>query len=502
MRRRWYCRHVMRPADSRLRVAPALLAAALLAGAVIGTASPAPVGAVTCVMCAGGEYHPLDQPVRIFDSRPATASNPSAPINDVAPLGLKPINLATGGAVQRFDVQLLGLLGNGNVDPGFENPWIGPFAASAADVLAVAVSVAVVQPGSRGYMSAWPAGTTPLTPSSILNFSALQTSSNMSLVRPGVDGMLTVDLRGAAASTAHLIVDVHGWYSTSMYRGPDGIESADERGGRTIAVAPGRIFDTRPATVGPGSVTEVVVRGAATTDASPVVIVPDRPTVTAVVLNIAVAKPTAATYVTVVPEAPVSGAPATSTVNVPAGATRSSMAIVRIADDGKVRIYNNAGSTRVVVDVLAYIEDVPDETRLGRIVPISSPFRAFDTRRVEFGRVPLGPGQSEEWSFAAFAASVNVAGVSVGNQSGFMANLTNASLVRQYPTVPVTSNLRAYPSVGASTPPLVSHINSFEGSAVANLTLVTYGTSQRIWMLNAAGYAHYLVDIAAVILAD
>ncbi|MFM2182214.1 MAG: hypothetical protein RJB61_508 [Actinomycetota bacterium] len=494
----------MRTADSRprrLRAGLAGLVAALAAAAAVSTAVPSPVGAATCVMCAGGEYHPLSTPVRIFDSRPASASNPTAPINDVAPLGPKPINLTTGGTVQRFNVQLLGLRPNGTEDPAFENPWIGPFKATAADVLAVVLNIAVVQPGSRGYLSAWPAGTTPLTPSSTLNFDAGQTTSNMALARPGTDGQFVIDLRGSVASTAHLIIDVQGWYSTSLYLGEDGIESTDERGGRTITVSPGRILDTRPTNVGPGSVTELVIRGASTIDATPLEIVPDRPTVKAVVLNVAVDRPTANTYVTVVPEAP-AGPPPTSTVNVSAGATRSSMAVVRIADDGKIRIYNNAGTTRIVVDVLGYIEDVPDETRVGRVVPISSPFRAFDTRRVEFGRVPLGPGQSEEWSFAAFAASVNVAGVSVGNQSGFIANLTNASLVRQYPTVPVRSNLRVYPSVGTSTAPLVSHLNSAEGSAIANLTVVSYGTSERVWVLNAAGYAHYLVDIAAVILAD
>ncbi|MGZ4762789.1 MAG: hypothetical protein ACXV7I_10170, partial [Ilumatobacteraceae bacterium] len=60
-------------------------------GALASAAPPTP-------LASGGEYHPLT-PARIFDSRPATT------INDVAPLGAKPLG-APDPAV--FDIQLLG----------------------------------------------------------------------------------------------------------------------------------------------------------------------------------------------------------------------------------------------------------------------------------------------------------------------------------------------------------------------------------------------------------
>ncbi|MFZ9628875.1 MAG: hypothetical protein ACO3C1_05935 [Ilumatobacteraceae bacterium] len=487
-------RFPMRSRLGRLAVAVAVLTPSV---AVASTVAGVPgVASAACTLCAGGEFHPI-APVRIFDTRPTSSANPELPINDVQPYGAKPINLgsATTG-VQRFDVQLLGI-----GDRTFENPWL-PSWVAPTDVLAVLASVIVVRPGTRGNLATWPAGTVRLTSSSLVNFASGQTTSNLSVVRPGTGGALTVEMRGAAVSTAHVVIDVFGWYSTSSYLGEDRVESTDERGGRTVPITPGRILDTGAGAVGPASTTELTIRGASTIGTSPRLVVPDSQAVTAVMLNVAVSLPTENTYVSVVPEMPLSGVPATSNANVAAGTVRSAMVIVPIAADGRIRLYNNAGYTRLVGDVLGYVETRLDELRAGRVVPLSTPFRAFDTRLTQFGKVPLGPGQSEEWSFAAFAASVTVASVSVGNQVGFFGTLTNASLTRQYPTVPVRSNLRLSPSTGVSTVPVSSHINTAEDVAVANMTVGLYGTSSRIWVYNAAGYAHYLLDVSAVILAD
>ena len=112
-----------------------------------------------------------------------------------------------------------------------------------------------------------------------------------------------------------------------------------------------------------------------------------------------------------------------------------------------MRIYNRAGDTNVVVDVMGYlVNGAAETTRAGRVVPLTAPFRAFDTRQAAFGTVPLGPGQAEDWSFAAFSDSVNIGGVPLGNQTALLGNLTNASLARQSRTVPVNSYLTVYPT--------------------------------------------------------
>lgn len=474
-------------------VVPMLLSAVTVTTTL---AVDAPTVSAACALCAGGEYHPVE-PTRIFDSRPATEQQPDRPINDVAPFGVKPVNIstATTGAV-RFDVPLIGTVD----DPSYENGWLPPYVV-ASDVLAVVVSVAVVDPGTSGYVTAFPAGVEPLAKSALLGFQPGRSTANLALVRPGTGGRLTVDLRGFTGSTAHFVVDVFGWYSTSTFDGDVG-SGDDGRGGRSITVSPGRVLDTALGAIGPGSYTELTIRGARTLDGTQRTVVPDSAAVTGVILNLAVARPSRDTYVSVVPEQPPSGAPSTANVTVQAGEVRSVMVIAPLGADGKIRLFNFAGSTRLVVDVLGYVELRPDETRAGRVIPLTSPFRAFDTRRVEFGRASLGPGQAEQWSFAAFAASVNIASVSVGAQAGLFGNLTNASLSRQYPTVPVTSNLRIFPELVAGGAPTIGQLNSSEQTVISNMVMMRYGTSSTTYVYNASGYAHYLLDISAVILAD
>ena len=60
------------------------LAAAVLIVPVTSPLVPSASAATCTTLCGGGEFHPLT-PARIFDSRPASA------INDVAPLGAKPL---------------------------------------------------------------------------------------------------------------------------------------------------------------------------------------------------------------------------------------------------------------------------------------------------------------------------------------------------------------------------------------------------------------------------
>ena len=470
--------------------------ALLVPSTIAVVAIDAPRAAALCSLCAGGEFHPV-APERIFDSRPANDANPTLPINDVAPFGVKPVNAVPAGAdAVTFDVDLLGRTG----DAGFENPWLPDYVADS-DVLAVVVNLIVVSPATKGYAMVYAAGEDSGQRSSVVNFQAGVTTSNSALVRPGAGGKLTVDLRGTSVSVAHVVVDVLGWYSTSTYDGDSGAAD-DGRGTRSITVTPGRVLDAPASAVGPASVTTVPILGARSIDASARVIVPDLESIEGVIVNLAVAGPTSDTYVSVLPEAPVSGPPSTSSANVRAGQTRSVMAIVPLGADGAIRLYNNAGNARLVVDVLGYLERRPDESRAGRVIPLVVPFRAFDTRRVEFGRSPLGPGQAEIWSFAAFSNSVAISSVSVGAQSGLFGNLTNASLARQYPTVPVSSNLRVFPALGPNGAPTISQLNSSEAGAVANMVMLTYGTASTSYAFNAAGHAHYLLDISAVILAD
>ena len=478
--------------------------AAALATAFAFAPSPVTPVSAACTLCAGGEYHPV-APTRIFDTRSADLNAGAGPVNDVAPNGAKPI----GPTSPSFDIDLFGL-----ATTGFQRAWL-PTGTAASDVLAVVAGITVQAPTSDGYVAVHPPGAPPAVTSAVVNYRTDRTVSGLAILRPGSDGRLSVDLFGVAAGTAHVYVDVFGWLSTSTYTAGTPGDETDERGARLIPVDPVRILDTRndaaPDTpLGEGETRAITVRGATKLGDASVVAVPDDPKVVGVLANLTVVNPTglgAGQFgaVSVLPEAPV-GAPSTANaVTAASPYVRGTLVMVPVGADGNVHLYNSTGSTNVVVDVMGYLLDGQAETtRNGRVVPLSAPFRVFDTRQVAFGAVALGQAQSEDWSFAAFSSSVKIGGVAVGNQMGLLGNLTQATLTRVAPAVPVSPGyLTMFPApASAGPPPLIANLNTMEGMPVGNLALVKYGAQQVVRVYNARGYAHYVLDVNAVVLAD
>lgn len=451
---------------ARLMAVATLLSGAGFVGA---SASVVPVQAATCTLCGGGEFHPLN-PARIFDSRPSSA------INDVAPGGAKPLGAPDPAT---FDIALLGQGG-----------------IPATDVLAVVVNITITEPGANGYLEAYGAGARPDVRTSIVNFAPNQTVPNVAIVRPGADGKLTIGLFGQSG-TANVVIDVFGWFSTSTYTATDGA--------RLIPTTPSRILDTRSgsnvnrtpaAALGPKETMTLPILGQNGIPATGV---------TGVLLNVVgiTTEPGAtATFLSVFPnDLPAGTDPTTSNLNLVAGNIKANLVFVPVGSDGKVRFFNHQGLTQVVADVVGYmLSGQPETTRRGRVVPLSSPYRAFDTRLPQFGTAPLGPGMAEDWSFAEFASSVAIGAESVGAQLAVIGNLTSASLTRRAPSVPARSYLTVYP--GAAERPLASTINTVEGPPVPNMAVLTYGTSNTVQVYNNDGFTHYLFDAAAVVLAD
>lgn len=457
-----------------------MMAAALAVTAVAAVASgttPPDVAEAQTGPGAGGEYHPLT-PTRIFDSRPPG-------INDVAPLGKKP---ATSAGYD-FDVQVTGL---------------GGVPADPSRVLAVVANVTVIEPEASGWMAVRPSGTPmPDPPSSLVNFSAGRNVPNTAIVGVGADGKITVRLR--ATGRAHVAIDVSGWISTSSY---------ETRGARLVPVGPARVLDSRRAggLLRSQETRSLTIRGANSFEPTITSVVPNRPTVSAVMVNIvAINRQSGSrpTYVTATPTPIPSGTlPTVSNVNLPAGMVKTNMAIVPIGTDGRIHFFNFSGDLHLAIDVLGYFESDSDQDSTGRIVPLDAPFRALDTREAVFGSVPLGNGTLEEWSFAAFADSVekeNTSGVqeNLGPQSALIGNLTATGLQRTYPSTPVSTYLTAYP--GDVGRPLVSNLNLTEGPSVPNMSLVRYGStansSNSVKVYNHAGSVHYVLDVYAVVLS-
>ena len=449
-------------------------ALALIIGAA-GVLPSTPALAAPGSLAGGGEYHPLP-PDRIFDSRS------SSPKNDVAPLGAKPLsaNVAT------FDIQLLG---------------IGGIPTDAARVLAVAVNVTVTDVGNSGYLKAYGKGA-PVSASSIVNFVRGQTIPNLAIVRPGADGQLTIGLFGQSG-TANVIVDVFGWFSTSA------VASGGD-GARLIPTTPARVFDTRVGTnrspsgpMGPASWVELQIRGIDGVNPAVADVVPNSTDVIGVLLNVVgltTGSGASSTYLSLVPEQ-TSSNPTTSNLNLPINTIKANLVMVPLGADGKVRLFNYSGNTQVAADVVGYLAANQDaNTRRGRVVPLTAPYRTFDTREPQWGGVALGTNQTEDWSFAEFAASVSIGPDAVGEQLGVIGNLTAASLTRQSASVPVSSFLTMWPA--NQSRPGSSNLNTVEGAVVPNLAVLTYGTNYTVKAYNLSGYAHYVFDASAVILAD
>ena len=178
--------------------------------------------------------------------------------------------------------------------------------------------------------------------------------------------------------------------------------------------------------------------------------------------------------------------------------------IVPVGADGKVHIFNKFGQADVAIDLVGYLQSGADPASTkGRVVPLAAPFRTLRHPRGAFSATPLGPGQAESWSFAAFQASVKLDGSYVGAQSAVIGNLTNASLARQYASVPVLSYLTVWPS--GLPRPETSNVDTNEVPiAVPNMSIMNYSSDGQytLQMYNYAGFAHYLFDASAVVFSS
>lgn len=475
----------------RIAVVVALIVGISVTGDVVRTGPG--VGATSPILGAGGEFHPLT-PTRILDTRSA--------VNDVDKPGAKAITRAQAPQTSNlFEVQVLGQ---------------GGLPADVSEVLAVAVNVTVVQPTTRGHARVFGSGETEIV-SSLVNFGVGETVPNSSIVRPGANGKLAVRLVGDPG-TAHVLIDVFGFFSTSSY---------GQRGARLIPVTPTRRYDSRDTQQPLGRDGQVKLEMLNRNG------IPFDPAVRGVLVNVTgvnTLPQSAQTFISVLPTPPAGGTrPSTSNLNLRPGQVKPNTTLVPVGPDGAIHLFNANGAAHVVVDVLGYlVANRPIDTRAGRVIPLSAPFRVLDTREPAFGGVALAPGKGEDWSFAAFANDVRIpvpAGSfeSVGRQSAVIGNFTATGLTRPPGWfTPVTTFLAAYPTPAdraIAPPPLVSNLNLGENVAVPNLALFRYGGPSpqvcgqataaqvgqqlcQVRIYNHNGLVHYLFDATAVVLAD
>ena len=217
-----------------------------------------------------------------------------------------------------------------------------------------------------------------------------------------------------------MIVDVLGWFPTGASFG---------------GLTPARLLETR---AGAGLVTVdgqqqgIGALGADRTLDVPVLNRGGVPAtgVGAVALNVTVTEPSAGSFLTVYPAGQVR--PTASNLNMVPGATVSNMVIVPVGVNGRISLYNLAGSTQIVVDVLGWF---PAET-VSLPTPVPTPETAF-TRLVNAGPNGVATGGatgvtiSADGRFVAFATSASLTATDTnGLTDVYVRDLQTNSIVR------------------------------------------------------------------------
>ena len=200
----------------------------------------------------------------------------------------------------------------------------------AADADSVVMNVTVTEPTGNGFITAWPTGTGMPT-SSNLNFVADQTVPNLVVSKLGTGGK--VSLFNSSGST-HLIADVLGYFRAGS-------------GSQLTAMTPARLLDTRtdggashPVGQTPLILPVLGQKGIPSTG------------VVAVALNVTATEPTINGFVSVYPSG--ESLPTASNLNTVAGVTRANLVIAKVGADGAVAMFNSAGTTHLIADVVGY----------------------------------------------------------------------------------------------------------------------------------------------------
>jgi hypothetical protein len=282
-----------------------------------------------------GLFHPIT-PVRVCDTR-ADSPTPFCTAHGALGQGASMlINFAVTG----------GLPGDGNAG-------------------AAVVNLTAVAGSSFTYLSLFPPvnGTCPYGPGDASPFSAInvpagvvQANRVMVALGPatsgGVDDAICVY---NSLGTINVVIDANGWFGSAS-------APASPAGYQFQALAPTRICDTRLAGY-------PCVDGAIGSKASrliPVASVADIPAITsstlvaAVIANLTAITPTAPTYLTAYP-GNLTGAPEASDLNVYPGEVLPNLVVVQLdttgdANDGKVSLYNGAGSVNAIIDIEGWFQ--------------------------------------------------------------------------------------------------------------------------------------------------
>ncbi|PZG01359.1 hypothetical protein C1I99_07595 [Micromonospora deserti] len=379
-----------------------------------------------------GTYYPL-APQRLMDTRSGLGA-PKAKI----------------GAGQRVDLQVTGRGG-----------------VPASGVGSVVLNTTVTGPTANSYLTAYPAGESRPTASSI-NFAPGWLGSNNVTVKVGAGGK--VSIYNHAGST-DVVVDVVGFYAAD-----NALKASLGTGGQYHPLAPTRLLDTRKTggAVPAGQVRQTWVSFDAQAD----------PRVRAVVLNITAVAPTKAGFLSA--WSGTGPVPVSSTVNYGAGKVVPNLAIVptRVCADcvsGRTvpafSVYTSQ-TTHIVIDIVGVIDDATLADGL-RFKPMS-PTRLVDSRIGSGFLGPLPAGETR--AITAWRSMVT--------------DITEALAMNVTAVVPTADTVvTVWPADVGLEKPTASNLNPAAGQIVSNAVISGIGPQDRFNMHNLSGSTHLVSDV-------
>ncbi|MFJ4095495.1 PKD domain-containing protein [Kitasatospora sp. NPDC089913] len=198
------------------------------------------------------------------------------------------------------------------------------------DARIAVVNLTATEGTASSYITVAPANAHPTTSS--LNFAVGQTVANHLSAPVNANGTITYYNH---VGEVNLLTDIQGYYASA-------ISNADVK--PVVVTAPTRVVDTRVShgALGERETLKVKVKGVGG--------VPDG--VSAVMVNLTATNATQDSWLKV--SMPGSDWTDASNVNVTPGATVPNVALVPVDSEGFIEVYNNAGSTDVVVDLQGY----------------------------------------------------------------------------------------------------------------------------------------------------
>jgi peptidoglycan hydrolase-like protein with peptidoglycan-binding domain len=310
-------------------------------------------------------------------------------------------------------------LGGGTFQPGEGRDLDLAAAKVPAGATGVVANVTVAGTTAATYLTVWPAGS-PMPTASNVNAVPGQTVANMVTVGVGVGGKIALF---NYSGTTEVVVDLAGYYTDGFH-----------------PVAPARIADTRSGAcgvrLGPGETRQVAVAGVAGVPAG---------TAGAVALNVTIVNPTASTYLTVWP----SGLPQpdSSNVNAVVG-TVPNMVTVGLGADGRVSVYNYAGSTDVLVDVAGWFDGtggVAAATGCLTSGPAAPPVTADLAVAPKWALTAIGKGTPHE-TISALQERLDMLGFWLPDYDGVFGSVTSQAVLafQKYVGLPATGIVDDY----------------------------------------------------------